>query len=83
MGDRMKEMKGNVKQGAGKLVGDREMQAEGAGERDTARASRKVKGAGNSVKGTVKEGVGKMTGNESMRASGIDDRMKGKAQRTG
>ncbi len=83
MGDRMNEMKGNVKHGVGKVVGDREMQAEGASERNSARASRKVKGAGNSVKGRVKEGVGKMTGDESMRASGIDDRMKGKAQRTG
>ena len=83
MGDRMNEMKGNVKKGVGKVVGDREMHAEGSAEHDSARASRKMKGAGNAVKGTVKEGVGKMTGDESMRGEGMADRAKGKAQRTG
>lgn len=83
MGDRTKELKGNVKQGVGKMVGDDEMRAEGAAEKNEARTSRKMKGAGNSVKGTVKEGVGKMTGDESMRSEGMADRMKGKAQRAG
>ena len=83
MGDRMDEMKGNIKQGVGKVTGDEDMQAEGQAEHDTAKASREIKGAGTELKGKVQEGVGKVTGDEETRARGIADQMKGKADRAG
>ena len=83
MGDRIDEMKGSVKQGVGKLTGDKELEAEGHAEHDTAHAARQVKGVGNQVKGTLKEGAGNLTGDEETRARGIADRLKGDTQRTG
>jgi uncharacterized protein YjbJ (UPF0337 family) len=82
MGDRIDEMKGNIKTGVGKATGDKELEAEGRAEHDSAEAARKAKGVGNQVKGSVEEGVGKMTGDEEMRARGLADRIKGDAQRT-
>jgi uncharacterized protein YjbJ (UPF0337 family) len=79
----MDELKGNVKQGAGKLTGDRDMEAEGRAEHDTAHAKREVKGMGNQVKGNVEEGLGKVTGDDETRARGTADRIKGDTQRTG
>jgi uncharacterized protein YjbJ (UPF0337 family) len=83
MGDRIDEMKGSVKQGAGKLTGDKDLEAEGKAEHDVAHAAREVKGVGNQVKGTLEEGVGKLTRDEETRARGAADRLKGDAQRTG
>ena len=83
MSERIDELKGNVKTGAGKITGDRDLEAEGRAERNTARAKREVKGVGNQVKGSVEEGLGKMTGDEESRARGAADRIKGKSQRTG
>jgi uncharacterized protein YjbJ (UPF0337 family) len=81
MGDRMDEMKGNLKKGVGKVTGDKELEAEGEAEHDTAEAARKAKGVGNQVKGSVEEGVGNITGDEEMRARGAADRIKGDTQR--
>lgn len=83
MGDRIDELKGNVKEGAGKLTGDRDLQAEGRAEHDTARADRKIKGAGKEVKGAVKQGLGDLTGDERLRSEGELDRAKGDAERAG
>ena len=83
MGDRMDEAKGNVKQGFGKATGNKDMEAEGKAEHDTAKGRREVKGAANQVKGSVKEGLGKVTGDDETRARGTADRLKGDAQRTG
>ena len=83
MGERFDELKGNVKSGAGKLTGDREMEAEGRTERDTAHAKREVKGAANQMKGRIKEGVGKITGDDETRARGTADRIKGDTERAG
>ena len=83
MGERIDEMKGNVKEGVGKLTGDRDMQAEGRAERDTAKAKREVKGTANQLKGSIEEGVGKVTGDDETRARGMADRMKGDADRAG
>ncbi len=83
MGDRMDEMKGNVKKGVGKATGNEDLEAKGEAEKDTAKASREAKGLGNQVKGGVKEGVGKLTGDEETRASGAADRLKGDTQRAG
>jgi uncharacterized protein YjbJ (UPF0337 family) len=83
MGERMDEAKGNIKEGVGKLTGDTEMQAEGSTERDTAKAKREIKGAGEKVKGSVEEGLGKVTGDEETRARGMADRVKGDTERAG
>jgi uncharacterized protein YjbJ (UPF0337 family) len=83
MGDRIDETKGNIKEGFGKMTGDRDMQAEGRAEHDTAKARREVKGAANQVKGNVEEGLGRVTGDDETRARGTADRIKGDTQRTG
>lgn len=83
MGERMDELKGNIKAGVGHLTGDTELEAEGHAEHDTARATREVKGVGNQIKGSVEEGVGDVTGDDETRARGVADRLKGDTQRTG
>ena len=83
MGDRMHEIKGDIKKGIGKVTGNEKLEAEGQLEHDTAHAAHQAKGMGNQVKGTVEEEVGKMTGDEETRARGMADRLKGDAQRTG
>jgi uncharacterized protein YjbJ (UPF0337 family) len=81
MNERIDELKGNVKQGVGKLTDDPEMEAEGRAEHDTAKAKRKAKGVGNQVKGRVEETVGRAAGDEETEARGIADRFKGDSQR--
>ena len=83
MGERIDEMKGNIKETVGKVSGNTDMQAEGEAEKDSAHARREVKGAGNQVKGSVEEGLGKVTGDDETRARGIADRLKGDTQRAG
>jgi uncharacterized protein YjbJ (UPF0337 family) len=83
MGERMEEMKGNLKEGVGKITGDRDMQAEGEAEKDTAQAKREVKGVGNQIKGNIEEGIGKVTGDDETRARGMADRLKGDTERAG
>ncbi len=83
MSERIDETKGNIKEGFGKLTGNRDMEAEGRAEHDTAKAKREVKGAGNQVKGKVEEGLGRVTGDDETRARGAADRLKGDTQRTG
>jgi uncharacterized protein YjbJ (UPF0337 family) len=83
MSDRVDEAKGNIKEGLGKVTGNRDMEAEGKAEHETAAAKREVKGVGNQVKGSVEEGLGKVTGDEETRARGTADKLKGDSQRTG
>jgi len=83
MSERIDETKGNLKEGFGKVTGNRDMEAEGKAEHDSAKAKREVKGAANQVKGSVEEGLGKVTGDEETRARGTADRIKGDTQRTG
>ena len=82
MGDRIDEMKGSLKQGVGKVTGDKDLEAEGEAQHDVAHASRETKGVGNQIKGSVEEGIGKLTGDEETRARGTADRLKGDTQRT-
>jgi uncharacterized protein YjbJ (UPF0337 family) len=82
MGDRMHEIKGDIKEGIGKATGNDKMEAEGRVEHDSAHAARQAKGLGNQVKGHVEEGVGKATGDDEMRARGLADRVKGDIQRS-
>jgi uncharacterized protein YjbJ (UPF0337 family) len=83
MSERIDEAKGNLKEGFGKVTGNRDTEAEGKAEHDTAKAKREMKGVGNQVKGSVEEGLGKVTGDEETRARGTADRIKGDTQRTG
>ncbi len=83
MGDRMDELKGNLKEGAGKLTGDTEMEAEGRGESTIAHGSREVKGAADQVKGGIEQGMGRLTGDDSSRAQGTAEGFKGDAERAG
>jgi uncharacterized protein YjbJ (UPF0337 family) len=83
LSERIDEARGNIKEGFGKVTGNRDMEAEGKAEKDTAQAKRHVKGAANQVKGNVEEGLGKVTGDDEARARGTADRLKGDAQRTG
>ena len=83
MNDRIDELKGTVKEGAGKLTDDPELEAEGRGEKTVARTERNIKGIGNQAKGAIEQGIGKMTGDDSKRAEGTADRLKGDAQRNG
>jgi uncharacterized protein YjbJ (UPF0337 family) len=83
MGDRMEELKGSMKEGAGKITGDTELQAEGSAQHDAASSSREMKGIGNEVKGNLKEGLGALSGDEETRTEGEADRLKGTAQRIG
>ena len=83
MNERVDELKGDVKQGLGKITGNERLEAEGKAEHDVAKAKREAKGAANQVKGSVKQEIGKLTGNESLEAEGAADRLEGDAQRTG
>jgi uncharacterized protein YjbJ (UPF0337 family) len=83
MGDRIDELKGNLKEGAGKVTGNTDMEAEGRGEKTMAQGKREVKGAANQVKGNIEEGVGRLTGDDSTRAEGKADQAKGNVERTG
>jgi uncharacterized protein YjbJ (UPF0337 family) len=83
MGERIDELKGNLKEGAGKVTGNTEMEAEGRGEKTLAQGRREIKGAANQVKGNIEEGVGRLTGDDSTRAQGMADEARGNADRTG
>ena len=83
MGERMEELKGNIKAGAGKVTGDTELEAEGRAQHDTAKLTRETKGIGNQIKGNLEEGLGKATGDDETRARGVADRLKGDTERAG
>jgi uncharacterized protein YjbJ (UPF0337 family) len=83
MGERIDELKGNVKAGVGKLTGDKRTEADGRGEAQSARVKRKTKGAFQKAGGSLKEGVGDVLGNEQMEAQGKADRLKGEARQSG
>jgi uncharacterized protein YjbJ (UPF0337 family) len=82
MGERMDELKGNIKQGAGRVTGDTDLEAEGKTQQESAEAKRKIKGGATELKGNVEEGLGNMSGNEEVRERGIADRLKGKIDRS-
>lgn len=83
MGDRMDELKGNLKEGAGKLTGNERLEAEGDAQADAAKARRETKGAMQQTGGKIKEGLGDLTGNDRLEAEGEADQMRGKAKRLG
>ena len=83
MSDRVDELKGDVKEGWGKLTGNERVEAEGRAEADKAKAMRETKGAMQQAGGSLKEGVGKLTGDERLEAEGEADKLAGKAKQLG
>ena len=72
------ELKGNIKEGMGKLTGNERMEAEGKAEKDLAKTKRKIEGAGDRLGGTMKEGLGKMAGDRSTELEGKIQKEKGR-----
>jgi len=77
------EVKGSIKETAGKVTGNERLQAEGKGDKAAGKAARETAGAGNQVGGGLKKAAGKITGSEQVQAEGEAQRIKGKAQSTG
>jgi uncharacterized protein YjbJ (UPF0337 family) len=55
MSERADELKGDIKEGLGKVTGNERLEAEGKAEHDAAKAERETKGATNQAKGSVKK----------------------------
>lgn len=83
MAGRGKELKGGLKEAAGKVLGNERMEAEGKADKTAGKAARETAGAGNEAVGNVKSGVGKALGNERLQGEGKGQRLKGKVQRAG
>ena len=82
MGDRVDELKGNLKEVRGKVTRNRKVEAEGESEANAARAKRRVKGSVEEAGGTLQEGLGKVTSDKSMEAKGKSARVRGESART-
>jgi uncharacterized protein YjbJ (UPF0337 family) len=82
MTEKPNEMKGTVKEKAGRLLGDKQMEAEGTAEKDAAVAQRKVEGVVEEVKGTVKAAVGAAMRKRRLQAEGEAERAKGRIKRS-
>ena len=83
MADRLDELKGRVKETAGKVTDNERLEGEGKSQAEGSRAKRKAKGSARQVGGAVKEGVGKLTKDEATEAEGKAERVRGEAERTG
>jgi len=83
MAGRGRELKGSIKETAGKVLGNERLAAEGKADHVAGKASRETAGAGNEAVGGLKSGVGGALGNERLEAEGKAQRLKGKAQRAG
>jgi uncharacterized protein YjbJ (UPF0337 family) len=81
MSGRSDEIKGGVKETAGKVFGDEGLEAEGAAQKDAGKVERKTSGAFNEAKGSVKKAVGDMIDSPTLEAEGEMDKVKGKAER--
>ena len=83
MPGRSTEAKGTLKKGAGKLLGNEQMEAEGQADQVRGKAARETAGAANQAAGAVQSAVGGAVGDEEMRAKGQARRAKGKTQSAG
>ena len=77
MAGRAKELKGRVKEGAGKLLGNEKLEAKGRAEKTAGRTRRRAGGAAKEVKGTAKAAAGKLTRNEDLELKGKAERESG------
>jgi uncharacterized protein YjbJ (UPF0337 family) len=83
MAGRTEEVKGSVKEAAGKALGNEQWQAEGEAEQLKGKSQREAAGMKDTAVGSVKSGAGKVLGNEQMQAEGEADKLKGKVERAG
>jgi uncharacterized protein YjbJ (UPF0337 family) len=83
MPGRMDEMKGAVKETAGKTVGNKRLEAEGKTQKAAGKAERETKGAANQVGGNVKMAAGKVMDDDELHAEGQKQDIKGRIQSAG
>ncbi|MGD0102673.1 MAG: CsbD family protein [Rhodopila sp.] len=89
------QVKGALKEGLGKLIGDAKLKADGAAERAAGAAQNaasadgdpligidadRIKGVGHQIKGAMKEGLGNITNDLELKAAGIAEREAGVTQ---
>lgn len=82
MAGRMKEIKGGLKEAAGKVTGDEGLEAEGAAQKTAGKAERKTSGAFHQAKGSVKSGIGDMIDSPTLEAEGKAEKLGGKVERS-
>ena len=75
------EVAGGIKQGLGKLTRKKGLEAEGAAQKDSGRARRKMGGAAREVKGDVKKGAGDLLDSPTLQAEGEADKVRGRVER--
>ncbi len=81
MSGRSNEIKGGLKKAAGKLIGDKGLEAEGAAQKEAGRAERKTSGAFREAKGSVRKGVGDLIDSPTLEAEGEAEKLGGKVER--
>lgn len=81
MAGRANEIKGGLKEAAGKLTGDEGLEAEGATQKAAGKAERKTSGAYHEVKGSIRSGVGDMIDSPTLEAEGEAEKLGGKIER--
>lgn len=89
------QLKGALKEGLGRLIGDAKLKADGSAERAAGAVQNaasadsdpligvdadRIKGVGHQIKGAVKEGLGNITNDQELKASGIAEREAGITQ---
>jgi uncharacterized protein YjbJ (UPF0337 family) len=89
------QLKGRVKEGLGRIIGDAKLTADGSAERAAGDAETvggagedsligidndRIAGVGHQFKGALKEGLGNITNDQELKASGAAERAVGKAQ---
>ena len=83
MAGRTEELKGSVKESAGKMFGNEQWQAEGKADKLKGKSEREMAGMKDTAAGTMKKAAGRAIGNEQMRVEGEAQHLKGKAERLG
>jgi uncharacterized protein YjbJ (UPF0337 family) len=85
---RAEQIGGTLKEGAGKLIGDRQMEAEGAAKRERGEAREKAGKAGERTAGAVQEAVGTVKnrvahvlGADGAATEGKEDELEGQRRR--
>ena len=81
MAGRSDEVKGGLKEGLGKLSGDRALEAEGKAQKAGARTRRKAGGAVREAGGGLKEALGDALDSPTLKAKGKAGRLRGRAER--
>ncbi|KAL6078840.1 CsbD domain-containing protein [Balamuthia mandrillaris] len=81
---RKDQLIGGLKEGTGKLLGAKEMEAKGTAQKElghnelrAAQAKAATKGAGQKLGGHIKEAAGSLTGDKALKAEGKADQLAG------